>query len=126
MNLLDYLNITIESIDSKKTVISVLVTDNLKQPFGLVHGGINAVLAETAASLAANEFAPTDYVAVGTNVNTTHLRPVVDGKLITTASPIKLGKSLQIWDVKTIHFPSNKLTSTSTVTTMLQQKTTQN
>lgn len=122
MNLLDHLNIQIDAVDAQKTIISVPVTDALKQPYGIVHGGINAVLAETAASLAANAFAPADYVAVGVNINTNHLRPVVTGQLVATATPISLGRNLQTWNVEIKQIPSNKLTSTSTVTTMLQAK----
>lgn len=124
MNLLDYLNIQIDAVDAHKTIISTPVTDALKQPYGIVHGGINAVLAETAASLAANAYAPANYVAVGVNINTNHLRPVVTGHLVATATPISLGKTLQTWQVEIHQQPSDKLTSTSTVTTMLQVKPT--
>ncbi|MCM0599830.1 PaaI family thioesterase [Periweissella fabalis] len=124
MNLLDHLNIHIDAVDAHKTIISVSVTDALKQPYGIVHGGINAVLAETASSLAANAYAPANLVAVGVNINTNHLRPVVTGQLIATATPISLGRNLQTWQVEINQKPSNKLTSTSTVTTMLQAKPT--
>lgn len=120
MNLLELLNVTTEKLDPAETIITIPVTDQLKQPFGLVHGGINAVLAETAASLAANAAAPTGYVAVGINVTSNHLRPVTNGTLITVATPIKLGKTIQTWDVKTHQLPSNKLTSSSIVTTIFQ------
>lgn len=55
MNLLENLDIQTQSVTANKCVITVKVSDKLKQPYaGIVHGGINAVLAETAASLGAN------------------------------------------------------------------------
>lgn len=122
MNLLEHLNISIQQVTTNETIITVPVSPELKQPYGLVHGGINAVLAETAASLAANTYAPTNFVAVGVNITTNHIRPVFDGELITTATPISLGKTIQTWDVKIHQHPSQKLTSSSVVTTMLQPR----
>ena len=54
MNLLDYLGIQIEETTATQVRLSLVVTDQHKQPFGLLHGGINAVLIETACSLGAN------------------------------------------------------------------------
>ncbi|WP_240411035.1 PaaI family thioesterase, partial [Limosilactobacillus vaginalis] len=54
MNLLQYLGIKIQTVTANQVIISINVTDQIKQPFGIVHGGINAILAETAASLGAN------------------------------------------------------------------------
>lgn len=122
MNLIELFNIKTDTVTVDKTTISIIVDDKLKQPYGLVHGGINAILAETAASLAANAFATAGFVAVGVNITTNHLRPVFTGKLVATATPINLGKTIQTWDVKIHQLPSNKLTSTSLVTTMLQAK----
>jgi len=54
-NLLDLLGIQTVSGSKTNVIISLAVTDLIKQPYGLVHGGINSVLAETAASIGANE-----------------------------------------------------------------------
>ena len=56
MNLLENLDIQTQLVTASKCIITVKVSDKLKQPYGIVHGGINAVLAETAASLGANQW----------------------------------------------------------------------
>ena len=117
MNLLDNLGIKTESVTASEAKISLPVTDKIKQPFGIVHGGINAVLADTAASLAANKWLESqklNKISVGVNITTEHLRPVSNGRIQAIATPIKRGKILQTWQVNL--FNHEKLTSTSIIT----------
>ena len=81
---------------------------------GLVHGGINAVLAETAASLGANENLASGQVAVGVNITTQHLRKASSGTLSAKAIPVHIGTKLQTWEVRI--YNAKQLTSLSTVT----------
>ena len=103
MNLLENLGIQIQSVTADQTVITVAVTDQLKQPYGIVHGGINAVLADH------NQ----DRIAIGLNINTQHLRPVTSGTIKTIATPIKCGRRTQTWHAEV--YNQDRLTSTSTV-----------
>lgn len=117
MNLLENLGIKVESVSAKRVVISLKVTDKLMQPFGIVHGGINATLAETAASLGANQWLRENAVeqaALGLNVNTQHLSPVQSGQIKTVSQPIKIGRHIQTWEAKT--YVGQRLTSSSVVT----------
>lgn len=118
MNLLDHLGIKIASQSAQQVELHLPVTENIKQPFGLVHGGINAILAETAASIAANCAAPKGKIAIGVNITSHHLRPTSNGTLITIATPQHIGQKIQVWDVKIIQQITAKLVSTSSVTTM--------
>ncbi|KRL05911.1 PaaI family thioesterase [Liquorilactobacillus oeni] len=122
MNLLDTLNIKTETVSAQKTILVLNVSDKIKQPFGFVHGGINAVLAETAASMGANTLADTNQAAFGLSITTNHLLPVSSGTLKAIAHPIHIGKRIQVWQVKIIQYPSTKVTSVSTVTISLQKK----
>lgn len=72
--------------DKTKVIISLEVSDPVRQPYGLLHGGVNAVMAETAASLGANQNVGPDEYAVGVNINTQHLLPVTSGLIIATAT----------------------------------------
>ncbi|KRL38301.1 PaaI family thioesterase [Liquorilactobacillus uvarum] len=117
MNLLENLDIKVECRSAQKTIVSLKVSDAIKQPYGFVHGGINTVLAETAASIAANCAASDDQIAIGISVNTNHLAPVSNGILNAVAKPIRIGRSLQVWHVDTIQYPNRILSSTSIVTT---------
>lgn len=123
MNLLENLGIRTESVSAQKVILSVKVTDKLKQPFGIVHGGINATLAETAASLGANQWL-TDQrfskVAIGLNVNTQHLFPVEAGVIKMVAHPIHCGRHIQTWEAQS--YLGQRITSTSVVTLVNKEK----
>lgn len=121
MNILENLGIQTQLVTSSKCVITVKVSDKLKQPYGIVHGGINTVLAETAASLGANQWLAEhhqDQIALGINITTEHLIAVSDGELITVAIPIKCGQRIQRWQVDI--YCGQQRTSTSIVTLINQ------
>ena len=116
MNIIELLGLKTTVLSAEKVVITVAVSEQLHQPYGLVHGGINALLAETAASLGANAALPDGQVAVGVGIETHHLAPVTQGELVATATPITSGHRLQVWSVTIHESQTNVLTSTSTVT----------
>lgn len=113
-NLIELLGIKFNQIKESEVIISLKVTDAVKQPYGILHGGINAVLAETAASLGANENLPKNQIAVGVDINTHHLKTVKKGTLITKATPIHIGQHIQTWYTETTL--GQNLTSVSTIT----------
>lgn len=93
-----------------------------KQPYGLVHGGLNGVLIETACSLGANENVPENTFAVGIDLQVNHLRSVHDGSLTVIATPDHSGKTLQVWEAK-IYNADHQLTSVGRCTLTNKQKT---
>ncbi|MGX7023846.1 PaaI family thioesterase [Vagococcus hydrophili] len=99
MNLLDYLNIQIEEENKEQVILTMIVEDCHKQPYGVLHGGINGVLIETATSMAAMQNKPseTDYV-VGIDLQVNHLKPVTSGSLRTIATPNHIGRTTQVWE----------------------------
>lgn len=113
-NLLETLGIKQVSVSKNNVIISLNITDAIKQPYGIVHGGINAVLAESAASIGGNENLDDAHVAVGLDVHTHHLKPAATGQLVATATPIRIGRTTQVWQVETR--VGETLTSFSTVT----------
>ncbi|CAM3207392.1 PaaI family thioesterase [Leuconostoc rapi] len=116
MNIIELLGLKTTLLSSEKTIVEVVISQKLMQPFGIVHGGINALLAETAASLGANEALPPHLVPVGVDIQTHHLKAVSQGVLVATATPINIGHTLQVWAVVIHEQKTNTLTSTSTVT----------
>jgi 1,4-dihydroxy-2-naphthoyl-CoA hydrolase len=91
------------------------------QPFGLVHGGIYALVAESAASIGSVLTAfPAGGSAVGLSNNTAFLRPFVgEGRLTSTATRIHAGRTTHLWDVEHRN-PDGKLCATSRVTIALR------
>lgn len=82
-----------------RVVLEMDVGPRVHQPFGLLHGGASAVLAESAASLGAYLAAGDGGYSVGTDLNISHLRPKRDGLVRATAVPVRKGRSLHVWTV---------------------------
>jgi len=79
----------------------VAVRDELRQPFGLVHGGVLASIAETLASLGtAVVVMPEGNAAMGLSNNTSFLRPIVAGTIHGRAVRRHRGRTTWIWDVE--------------------------
>ena len=70
------------------------------QPFGLLHGGASAALAETLGSVAANLCCAPGTRAVGLELNANHLRAVRAGMVAGTARPLHLGRATQVWEIR--------------------------
>lgn len=100
MTLLSHLDITKKLVTPHKVVLNLKISDKHKQPFGMVHGGVYAVLAETAASLGSLvSLEGTKYIPVGTDIQSRHLNPASSGTLVATATPIKLGRRQHTWEI---------------------------
>lgn len=82
-----------------QVVVEVDVGPNLHQPFGVLHGGVSALLAEEAASIAGAINVGSDQTVVGTELNCSHLRPMTSGVLSATATPIRKGRTVQVWAI---------------------------
>jgi uncharacterized protein (TIGR00369 family) len=89
---------------------------NLMQPFGLVHGGVYAAMAESLASVA-TYLAVRDagMIAVGMANNTTFMRPITKGHVNGEARPRHSGRTTWVWDVDMTD-DDGKLCATSRVT----------
>ncbi len=77
------------------------VDQRTKQPYGLLHGGASCVLAETIGSVAsAMVIDHSKFLCVGLEINANHIRGVRDGYVTGIASPLHLGSSTHVWDIK--------------------------
>lgn len=70
------------------------------QPFGLLHGGLNVVLAETLGSCGAYYASAPGFHTVGLEVNANHLRGVKEGWVHATARAFHLGQSTHVWSIE--------------------------
>jgi uncharacterized protein (TIGR00369 family) len=79
----------------------VRVRDDLKQPMGLVHGGVYAAIAESLASIAtAVAVGGEDKFATGLSNQTSFLRPITDGTIHATAVRKHRGRTTWVWEVE--------------------------
>ncbi|MDR7378831.1 uncharacterized protein (TIGR00369 family) [Rhodoferax ferrireducens] len=69
------------------------------QPYGLLHGGVSVVLAETLGSCGAMYASPEGHKAVGLDINANHLRGVTSGWVTGTARPVHIGRTTQVWQI---------------------------
>lgn len=92
------------------------VDERTKQPYGLLHGGASVALAETLGSVGSALVIDTSkYYCVGMEINANHLRSVRSGLVTGLATPIHLGATTHVWDIK-IHDERNKLVCVSRLT----------
>ncbi len=82
----------------ERVVISMPVEGNT-QPFGLLHGGANAILVETAGSIGAALHAGKGKAVVGLDITCTHHRGVRTGSVTATATPLSLGRTVTSYEV---------------------------
>ncbi|MDO5738704.1 MAG: hotdog fold thioesterase [Ornithinimicrobium sp.] len=85
-------------LGSERTVARMPVAGNT-QPYGLLHGGASAALAETVGSVAAALHAGADRIAVGVELNATHHRAVRAGWVTGVALPLALGASIASYEI---------------------------
>ncbi len=111
------LGIEITRASAAEVVGSMPVTGNT-QPAGLLHGGATAALVEGLASLAAWLHAQPERVAVGVDLNLTHLRPVVSGRVTGRAVPVHLGNGTTVHTVE-VHDEEGRLTAVGRLTSRL-------
>jgi uncharacterized protein (TIGR00369 family) len=113
----------IELVDTSpdRVTATMPVTDKHHQPFGVLHGGVSVVLAESAASVGAYLAAPDGHAAVGMEVNANHVRSVRQGRLVAVATPLHTGRTTHVWDVK-IHHEGETLICVSRCTLAIVQE----
>ena len=81
----------------------VPVDERTRQPFGLLHGGVSVVLAETLGSTGAYYSSPEGHRAVGLDINANHLRATTSGWVTATARPVHIGRTTQVWQIDMVN-----------------------
>jgi 1,4-dihydroxy-2-naphthoyl-CoA hydrolase len=81
-------------------VVLTMPVEGNTQPFGLLHGGANAVLVETAGSIGAAMHAGPGQMVVGLDISVTHHRAARDGMVTAVAVPLSLGRTVTSYEVK--------------------------
>ncbi|UJW80437.1 hotdog fold thioesterase [Hydrogenophaga sp. SL48] len=93
----------------------VPVDTRTKQPYGLLHGGVSVVLAETLGSCGAAYSCPEGHRAVGLDINANHLKGATSGWVTGTARPVHIGRTTQVWQIE-LRNDAGELTCVSRIT----------
>jgi len=84
---------------SPQRMVGTMPVDGNTQPFGLLHGGANVVLAESLGSIGSHLHAGLDRRIVGIEVSATHHRAAKKGIVTAVATAISLGRTLASYEV---------------------------
>ncbi|MFD7083730.1 PaaI family thioesterase [Streptomyces sp. NPDC002181] len=84
---------------SAERVVATMPVEGNTQPYGLLHGGASAVLAETLGSVGAMMHGGIKKIAVGVDLNCTHHRGVRSGLVTGVASPVHRGRSTATYEI---------------------------
>ena len=103
-------------------VATMPVDARTHQPYGLLHGGASAALAETVGSVASSLCIDTDQqICVGIEINCNHIRGKKSGLVAATASPLHIGATTHVWDIKILD-EQEKLICVSRLTVAILKK----
>ncbi|MFO0359089.1 MAG: hotdog fold thioesterase [Flavobacteriales bacterium] len=98
------------------------VDQRTHQPYGLLHGGASAALAETLGSFGSHMLVQDEGgLAVGVELNINHLKSKRHGHVIGVAKILHQGKSTHVWDIKIVDEESNVM-AVSRLTVMVKRK----
>ncbi|SHN37304.1 hotdog fold thioesterase [Chitinophaga sp. CF418] len=98
------------------------VNGRTKQPYGLLHGGASAALAETVGSVASSLIIDhKKQICVGLDINANHIKGVSEGYVHAIARPLHIGSTTHVWDIR-ICDDDNKLVCISRLTVAIRDK----
>ena len=112
------LGIEITEIGERTLTARMPVGPPVHQPMGLLHGGASVALAETLGSVAAHFRLPdrSKQAAVGLEINANHLKGVRGGWVRGRATPVHIGRSTQVWEIRITHEETGALVCISRIT----------
>ncbi|MFJ3962851.1 hotdog fold thioesterase [Streptomyces sp. NPDC090036] len=118
--LIHKLGIEITEWSTERVVATMPVSGN-RQPFGLLHGGASAALAETLGSLAAGAYVAPDGMLVGLELNVTHHRAAREGLVTGVCEPLHQGSQVGTYHVS-IRDDRDRLICTARLTCLLRKR----
>ena len=96
----DRLGLTITTVSGEEVVGRIMLTPELHQPFGIVHGGVYCAVVETVASYGAASWYGDRGNVVGVSNHTNFIRAVREGTLTVRSIPVHRGRTQQLWKVE--------------------------
>ena len=116
--LIEKLGLEFMEVSPERMVARMPVAGNT-QPYGLLHGGATAALCETVASLGTAVVLGPDHLVMGIELNVNHIRAVRDGYVTATGTPLHVGKTTAVWDMK-VHDDEGRLVAVSRLTVAIR------
>lgn len=98
-SMISQLGITFTQLAAEQLEATMPVDERTRQPFGLLHGGASAALAETLGSMAGYLASCEGQCVVGTEISASHHRAVAGGYVRGICRPLHLARNQQVWDI---------------------------
>ncbi|TKI05630.1 hotdog fold thioesterase [Martelella alba] len=118
--LADHLGIVYTRLSEDELEGTLPVDGRTRQPFGLLHGGASAVLAESLGSLAGYLCTEGDAHIVGLEINASHIRAVREGRVRGVCRAVHVGRTHQVWDIR-LYDDQDRLSCLARLTTAVLQ-----
>lgn len=116
--MMKHLDMEIVEITDKTISMKMPVDGRTKQIDGILHGGATAALAESLGSVASYLTLESPKTCVGIDLNVSHLKAVHGGSITATATPIRLGSTIQVWEIRVVN-DAKELIAFSRLTAMI-------
>ena len=118
----EHIGIQFSEIGDDYLKATMPVDHRTHQPYGLLHGGASAALAETLGSFSSALVIDKEkFICVGIEINANHVRSVRSGIVTGTCTPSHIGTTTHVWDIR-IHDERNKLVCVSRLTVAILKK----
>jgi uncharacterized protein (TIGR00369 family) len=114
----------IEYVDVGKDflVAKMPVNSRVHQPYGLLHGGATAALAESVGSAASSFFVDNKkFIVKGIELSINHVKSIKEGVVTATAKVVHKGRTTHLWEIKVTN-ENNELISISKLTNIVLEK----
>ena len=113
--------VELHSVDDDELVLRMEIDDHARQPFGLLHGGMSLLLAESAASMhSCWQLDVTEKVPVGIEINGSHIRSAAAGTILVRAELIRRSSTLVHHRVEVIEEGTERVLSEIRTTNLLR------
>lgn len=120
--LMETLAISYIDVGEDFLVAKMLVNSTVHQPYGILHGGATAALAESVGSAASSYFIDHEkFIVKGIELSANHLKSVKEGFVIATAKIIHRGRTTHLWEIRIVN-ENNELVSLCKLTNIILEK----
>ena len=119
----DHLGIKITDYGINYICGKMPVDHRTKQPYGLLHGGASVAFAETLGSIGAGmQIDYNNQSVVGIEINASHLKSIKKGWVYGRAQPLRVGKTIQVWDVNITDKDDNLICASSLTLAIIKKR----
>ena len=120
--LMETLEIEYVDVGEDFLVAKMPVNSRVHQPYGLLHGGATAALAESVGSAASAFFVDNSkFIVKGIELSINHVKSVRDGEVTATAKILHKGRTTHLWEIKVTN-ENNDLISVCKITNIVLEK----